>query len=163
LLVKLHETRMNPKIVLSSSWRSRFVKDILRSFRAYVASKAREKDDTRISNAWASALDDDGNAFFDVTDTTYHSTRYDEIVNWVNNSETNGRDKFIIRSWIALDDEDLVNVNEEGKIMTNMTKHAVRTVCSVGLTLRDVNFGICLLDEQVREYHDGRGANCTVS
>jgi hypothetical protein len=172
LLVKLHETRivmegggvgdgitMNAKIVLSSSWRSRpkFVKDILRSFRIYVASRAGggEDDDARISEAWASALDDDGNSFFDVTDTAYHSTRYDEIINWVHNAETNGRDKFIIRSWIALDDEDLVNV--EGRIMTRAIRHAVRTVSSVGLTLNDVNVGIRLLDEQVREYHNVRG------
>ena len=154
---------MNPKIVLSSSWRSRpkFVRDILRSFRAYVASRRagagmKDEDDDvgtiiMSEEAWTSALDDDGNSFFDVTDTTYHSTRYDEIINWVNNARTNGKDEFIIRSWIALDDEDLVNV--EGRIMTDMTKHAVRTVSSVGLTMRDANVGICLLDEQVREYY----------
>jgi hypothetical protein len=44
-------------------------------------------------------------------------------------------------------------VNVEGRIMTDMTKHAVRTVSSVGLTMRDANVGICLLDEQVREYY----------
>jgi hypothetical protein len=153
---------MNPKIVLSSSWRSRpkFVRDILRSFRTYVASRragagGKDEDDdvgtVMSEEAWASALDDDGNAFFDVTDTTYHSTRYDEIVNWVTNARRNGGDEFIIRSWIALDDEDLVNV--EGRIMSDMTKHAVRTVSSVGLTPRDANVGIRLLDEQVREYY----------
>jgi hypothetical protein len=84
LLVKLHETKIvvegdgnrtmtNAKIVLSSSWRSRFMKDILRSFRINVASRlGGEDDDARISEAWASALDDGGNSFFDITDTTYH-------------------------------------------------------------------------------------------
>ncbi len=93
----------------------------------------------------------------------YHSTRYNEIINWVNNAKMNGRDKFVtIRSRISLDDDYLMNV--EGRIMTNMIKRAVRTMSSMGLTLNDANVGMRLLDKQVREYHYGRvGAARTVN
>jgi hypothetical protein len=93
----------------------------------------------------------------------YHSTRCNEIINWVNNAKTNGRGKFVtIRSRILLDDDDLMNV--EGRIMTNMIKRAVRTVSLMGLMLNDANVGMRLLDKQVREYHYGRvGAARTVN
>jgi hypothetical protein len=47
--------------------------------------------------------------------------------------------------------------------MAHMIRHAVWSVSAVGLTLRDVNVGMRLLDEQVREYRDGRGAGCTMN
>ncbi len=160
LLTKLDEKRtgeeaMNAKIVLSSSWRSRprFVEDILRSFRSYTASRG--ANDPRISRAWESTFGADYAEFFDVTDPKYHSTRHDEVINWVKCAKTNGRGKFTIRSWIALDDEDLVNV--EGRIMTDAIGHAVRTMSSVGLTLNNVNVGMRLLERQVREFHDMSG------
>ncbi|KAL3817353.1 hypothetical protein ACHAXA_004479 [Cyclostephanos tholiformis] len=145
---------MNGRIVLSSSWRSRprFVRDILSSFRSYVGSRCGKG--TGKSRAWESIFGHDFE-FFDVTDTEFHSTRHDEVVNWINSATINGRGKFTIRSWIALDDEDLVNV--EGRIMTDAIRHAVRTISSVGLTLDDVNVAMRLLERQVREFHDGSG------
>lgn len=147
------------KLVLSSTWRVRpdFIQDILSSFRAYTIEKS-IKDPT-IMSTWASHLD----SFFDITDPNFHSTRHDEIYKWVqtnatttaytnNNARENGKKDFIVRSWIALDDEDLVNV--EGKVSNGATKdHAVLTKSSVGLTLDDVSLGIHLLERQCQLFY----------
>ena len=153
LLMTLDDMRlgglmMNTKIVLSSSWRSRqeFVSDILTSFQSF--TKSRGARDEKISMAWENTFGggSKGYEFFDVTDTKYHLTRHNEILNWIDCARINGMGQFTIRSWIALDDEDLVNVDDR------MIGHAVQTLSIVGLTLRDVNVAIRLLEKQVREY-----------
>ena len=58
-----------------------------------------------------------------------------------------------MRSWIALDDEDLVNV--EGRVLEDAKKHAVQTKSSVGLTLESVDFGVELIKMQIQEFHAG--------
>lgn len=163
--------RGNPVLVLSSTWRARpeFVEDILSSFRAYVAAREQktaeeeeegpesESEEYAASRAW-----DDGrlDSFFDLTDPNYHSTRHDEIYGWVRKNVVSRRagsssspegGKFVVRSWIALDDEDLVNV--EGRVVRDATGHAVRTGSSAGLTGRDVDLGVRLARRQMLEFH----------
>lgn len=164
------------ELVLSSSWRSRpdFVEDILSSFRAYATTSGgrRREDAADVMRVWESRVD----SFFDITDPNYHATRHDEIYNWVrrrSSSRKKGNDKigkannatttttkeegggvdrgYIVRSWIALDDEDLVNV--EGRIVPGANGHAVKTDSSIGLTHADVRRGIRLMEEQIREFH----------
>jgi len=149
--------RGSPVLVLSSTWRARseFVEDILSSFRAY--ARARREEYESASKIWEGHLE----SFFDVTDPNYHATRHDEIYRWVKNHVGEGKQflqlqncagrKYTVRSWIALDDEDLVNV--EGRVLSDGTKHAVRTKSSVGLTLDDINLGVCLVMKQMREFH----------
>ena len=135
------------KLVLSSTWRARpeFVEDILASFRAYAIARGRE--DATVLRIWKSHSD----SFFDVTDPYYHATRHDEIYNWVRTKANNSREEYIVRSWIALDDVDLVNV--EGRVLPEAIKHAVKTESSVGLTLTEVCLGVRLIETQIREFH----------
>ena len=160
----------NPVLVLSSTWRARpeFIQDILSSFNVY----AQNNEDASILQTWkeSKCLD----SFFDITDRNYHSTRQDEIMKWVeknasndamkgktknNNSQhtkTAKKQQFIVRSWIALDDEDLINV--EGNVTQHsdiMKHHAVQTKSSVGLTLEDTEFGVQLIQKQIYKFHDG--------
>jgi hypothetical protein len=155
----------NPKLVLSSTWRARpdFIQDILSSFRSYSNNaNASSKE------IWKTHLD----SFFDITDPAYHSTRHEEIYNWVKSKTidrtkfvekfgTKGQQKkpastsvkqtFIIRSWIALDDEELVEVENA---LHGADKHAVKTTSSVGLTQTDVDLGMQLVKNQMMEFHN---------
>ena len=145
------------KIVLSSTWRARsdFIQDILDSFRAYATERART--DPTIMPIWESHLD----SFFDITDPNLHSTRHDEIYHWVHTHEQNlnqaninahnTTQDYIVRSWIALDDEDLVNV--EGRVSQDAKDHAVLIQSSVGLTHKDVSFGMQLLEQQYQRFY----------
>jgi len=148
----------NPVLVLSSTWRARpeFIRDILNSFQIYADKKGLE--DASILQIWkqTNCLD----SFFDKTDPTYHSTRHDEIMKWVNANTTSNEltnekrtKSFIVRSWIALDDEDIVAV--EGQQHKEMLEHAVQTNSSIGLTIEDVALGIELIKKQISRYHEG--------
>ena len=59
---------------------------------------------------------------------------------------------FQVRSWIALDDEDLVNV-EEDRVEVKARPHAVKTESSVGLTLQDVDLGVKLIRDQMHSFY----------
>jgi len=150
------EIRGNPVLVLSSTWRARpeFIEDILASFRAHVVEKGLK--DTSPHVTWEKHLE----SFFDITDPNYHATRYEEIQKWLRDNENNRQvgkinsqhtDKFILRSWIALDDEDLVNV--EGTVSKDATNHAIQTKSSVGLANTDVDLGVRLVKRQIEEFH----------
>lgn len=143
------------KIVLSSTWRARsnFIQEILDSFRAYATEKART--DPTVMEIWEPYL----NSFFDITDPNFHSTRHDEIYNWLHQHQQNKANEnfrnttqdFFVRSWIALDDEDLINV--EGRVSHDAKDHAVSIKSSIGLTLGDVSLGIKLLGRQHRTFN----------
>lgn len=161
----------NPVLVLSSTWRARqeFISDILKSFRAY------QQQLPHLSvqqDVWEPHLD----AFFDLVDPTYHATRHDEIFSWVRENDEEGKNRrnnskkrkrrrtpqelectstvidFQVRSWIALDDEDLVNV-EDGRVEEKAKKFAVKTESSIGLTLQDVDSGVKLLQDQIHSFY----------
>mmetsp|Transcript_866 Transcript_866/g.1784 ORF Transcript_866/g.1784 Transcript_866/m.1784 type:complete len:233 (-) Transcript_866:61-759(-) len=148
----------NPVVVLSSSWRARseFIQDILASIRAYVGAKGLE--DASTLQIWENHLE----SFFDITDPHFHVTRHDEIYKWVKENTTregkqisqyskDAARKYVVRSWIALDDEDLVNV--EGIVSQDAMGHAVQTKSSVGLTLHDVDVGVHLVKKQMQDFH----------
>lgn len=145
----------NPALVLSSTWRARpeFVEDILSSFRAYVGERASSGDATT-ARAWEGRLE----SFFDMTDPNFHATRHDEIYHWLKTNASEGAvccsnansRKYTVRSWIALDDEDLVRV--EGKVSRDAAKHAVRTESSVGITMVDARKGVRMLERQIQQY-----------
>lgn len=168
----------NPVIVLSSTWRAQqeFIKDILNSFKAYVKHQVVEQQlqDSSVQKIWEPHLD----AMFSLVDPTYHGHRVDEIFSWIDehvgeensrkkNSSTKKRKRrtpqelectstvtdFQVRSWIALDDEDLVNV-EEGRTEKKAEKFAVKTESSIGLTLQDVATGLKLLEDQIRQFYN---------
>ena len=165
----------NPVIVLSSTWRARqeFILDILNSFKAYVKHQVEQQLKSSVQNIWEPHLD----AMFSLVDPTYHGHRVDEIFSWIdehvgeknsrkNNSSTKKRKRrtpqelectstvtdFQVRSWIALDDEDLVNV-EECRMEKKAEKFAVKTESSIGLTLQDVAKGLKLLEDQIRQFY----------
>ncbi|KAL7523073.1 hypothetical protein ACHAXR_000016, partial [Thalassiosira sp. AJA248-18] len=139
--------------------RSDFIQDILCSFQAFV----NEKKLKEASSVWENHLD----SFYDITDPYFHVTRHDEIYKWIqDNTRGDGGGggkassqqptkvlgkKCVVRSWIALDDEDLVNV--EGRVSQDAMKHAVQTKSSVGLTLLDVDVGVQLVKKQMQEFH----------
>ena len=155
----------NPKIVLSSTWRTRsdFIQDILSSFRAYAA--ASNCGAAIRESSWNNTqhLLNNGCFFFDITDPKYFATRHEEIYKWVRSNAYNRRSRaqyknIIFRSWIALDDEDIVHVQDYGggggvTIMEDAKKHAVKTISSIGLTVTDVELGIALLEKQILDYH----------
>ncbi len=175
---KQQTIRGNPVLVLSSTWRAQqeFITDILDSFKGYVAfmQQKQEQQQPEVQQVWKPHLD----AFFDLVDPCYHATRHDEIYSWVRDNEkgrqqnrcnNDGSKKrkrrtpqelectatmvdFQVRSWIALDDEDLVNV-EEDRVEKKAIPHAVKTESSVGLTLQDVDLGVKLLEDQMNAYY----------
>lgn len=171
--------RGNPVLVLSSTWRARqeFITDILDSFRGYVAfmqQKKNQQQQPEVQQIWRPHLD----VFFDLVDPCHHATRHDEIFSWVRDNEkgkqhrsneNDGSKKrkrrtpqeleciatmidFRVRSWIALDDEDLVNV-EEDRVENKAIPHAVKTESSVGLTSEDVDLGVSLLEDQMNAFY----------
>jgi hypothetical protein len=153
--------RGNPKIVLSSTWRAQptFIKDILSSFQSYV----------NVNPKAAAIWKTHSNSFFDITDPLVHSTRHEEIYNWIKLHNDNGdgtldqrkqgksqtmhapAKEFVLRSWIALDDEELVDVPHA---YPGTEKHAVKTVSSVGLVHSDVELALKLLKDQIMEKGD---------
>ena len=158
----------NPVLVLSSTWRAQqeFIRDILDSFKAYVAFAQQQQPE--VQQIWKDHLD----AFFGLVDPCFHATRHDEIYSWVRENTTGKHDSnkkrkrrtpqelectstvvdFQVRSWIALDDEDLVNV-EEGRVEVKAMPHAVITESSVGLTLHDVDLGVKLIQDQMHAFY----------
>jgi hypothetical protein len=141
----------------------------LNSFKGYVAFVQQQE----VQQIWKPHLD----AFFDLVDPCYHATRHDEIFSWIrdnergkNNHNNNNSSKkrkrrtpqelecsstvvdFQVRSWIALDDEDLVNV-EEDRVEKKAIPHAVKTGSSVGLMLQDVQLGVKLLEDQMQAFY----------
>lgn len=173
---KQQAIRGNPVLVLSSTWRAQqeFITDILDSFKGYVAfmQLKKKQQQSEVQQIWKPHLD----AFFDLVDPCYHATRHDEIFSWVrdnekgkhrsNNDSSKKRKRrtpqelectatmvdFQVRSWIALDDEDLVNV-EEDRVEKKAIPHAVKTESSVGLTLQDVDLGVKLLEDQMNTFY----------
>lgn len=144
----------NPKLVLSSTWRAQpaFIRDILSSFQCYAEANPNTKD------VWQTHSRD----FFDICDPLFHSTRHGEIYHWIeaqrcktrSGAKTQNKFKtsststknFFIRTWIALDDEELVDVLDA---YPDTDMHAVKTVSSVGLVKTDVDFAIKLVMDQM--------------
>jgi hypothetical protein len=145
--------KCNPKLVLSSTWRARpnFIEDILSSFRCYAAANPQHRD------IWNKHSE----SFFDICDPSFHSTRHQEIYNWIKTQRGTDDDimqhkikasnitgKYVIQSWIALDDEEMVDVPDA---YPDTDRHAVKTKSSVGLVQTDVELALMLVKNQIME------------
>lgn len=149
----------NAVFVLSSTWRARpeFIQDILTSFGAYAIANHTDEAVAGIpvQQLWEPHLD----SFFDICDPMYHATRHEEIYKWVNshvngrNSKAKGHQQYVVRSWIALDDEDIVNVKDVEEVNPNAFKHAVQPESSVGLAVEHSDIALQLVKDQMREFY----------
>eukprot|EP00980_Cylindrotheca_fusiformis_P008163 scaffold1729_cov117-Cylindrotheca_fusiformis.AAC.1 len=111
------------KVVLSSTWRTQpsFVEDILADFK---------KHEIPVTT------------FFSMTDTNVHSERQWEIQQWLENNPSVGY-------WLALDDEELIEGEENKKFRPLFEGHVIKTKSSVGLTEADVDQAILLWEAQL--------------
>lgn len=106
------------KLVLSSTWRVRkdFIQDIVDCIKGF-------------------GIDFEG--FFDITDPGMHSERQWEIEQWVSNPLNRKNYEKIV--WLALDDEELLEGDENQKFRKTFEGHVVKTQSHKGLTMDDVN------------------------
>ena len=117
------------KLVLSSTWRSQpsFVRDILSDF---------ELHNLEI------------NEFYSMTDPNYHAERQWEIYKWLKDHhyDDKGKDSTNNKNicWLALDDEELIEGDENAKLKSFFQGHVIKTESSMGLTEEDVDKGIQL-------------------
>lgn len=114
------------QLVLSSTWRAQdqFVTDILEDF---------EKHRLGVSE------------FYGMTDKHYHAERQWEIHRWL----TQHQDKNKKICWLALDDEELIEGDENEKLASVFRGHVIKTESSIGFTEEDVDRGIQLWQEQL--------------
>jgi hypothetical protein len=119
-------------VVLSSTWRVRsdFREDALTAFRDY-------------GDVFGGPLKG-MTEFYDVTDVNTHAERQWEIHDWC----IANHDK--IRSWVALDDEELIEGETRRKYRSSFIGHVVKTECSIGLTMKDAQRAIKLLKKQLK-------------
>ncbi|KAL3935614.1 MAG: hypothetical protein SGBAC_008896 [Bacillariaceae sp.] len=114
------------QLVLSSTWRAQdqFVQDILDDF---------EKHGLGVTE------------FHGMTDKHYHSERQWEIHRWLSQ-----HDDIQKVCWLALDDEELLEGEENEKLASVFQGHVIKTVSSIGLTKEDVVRGIQLWQAQLK-------------
>jgi len=126
------------KLVLSSTWRAKpaFINDIIDSFRKY----------GDVNGGILSTVD-----FHDTTDVHYHGERQFEIYKWLIHHKEYFPDEEV-RAWVALDDEELLEGEENVKHKSCFLGHVVKTISSIGLTPDDATKAIVLLKAQVNEY-----------
>jgi hypothetical protein len=127
----IFEALPNAVIVLSSTWRvhEKVQNEILDSFRAY-------------GYAFGSPLLDVKD-FYDITDPDMHTERQHEIYAWL----TEHAD--VVRAWVALDDEELLEGETNRQYRSTFEGHAVLTDSHVGLTTSDAEKTIQLLRDQL--------------
>jgi HAD domain in Swiss Army Knife RNA repair proteins len=80
--------------------------------------------------------------FFDMTHPAMHSTRQAEIDAWLQANEYRG-------AWVALDDEELVDGEENRSRRLTFLNKVVRTRSHVGLTMEDAHQAVSLLYGQL--------------
>jgi len=116
------------QLVLSSTWRAQdqFVKDILDDF---------EKHGLGVT------------AFHGMTDKHYHAERQWEIHRWLSQHDDDGSSRKMY--WLALDDEELIQGEENAKLASLFQGHVIKTISSIGLTEEDVDRGMQLWQEQL--------------
>jgi HAD domain in Swiss Army Knife RNA repair proteins len=120
---------VDARVVLSSTWRVRkdFRDQILDSLRTFGKKFGGPLETLR---------------FFDITDPSIHSTRQAEIDSWLQANEYRG-------AWVALDDEELVDGEENRSRRLTFLEKVVRTRSHTGLTLEDAQHAVSLLYGQV--------------
>jgi hypothetical protein len=119
----------NVQLVLSSTWRVRA------SFRAQIIESLR-----LYGRKFGGPLE--SIEFYDITDPLLHSTRQAEIDAWLQSNGFRG-------AWIALDDEDLVEGNENRLRSHVFRNRVIKTASHVGLTDDDAHQAVTLLRKQL--------------
>jgi hypothetical protein len=116
------------KIVLSSTWRSQpsFVQDILKDF---------EKHELEINEFWS------------MTDPNFHSERQWEIHKWLQENASGSKKEKVC--WLALDDEELIEGEENESLRPFFQDHIIKTESALGLTEEDVDLGMLLWEAQL--------------
>jgi hypothetical protein len=111
--------------VLSSTWRVKeaYRDQIVESLRAY----------GRAFGGQLGSIE-----FYDITDPTLHSTRQAEIDAWLHSNGYRG-------AWIALDDEELVEGDENKGRRDAFRGRVVKTASHIGLTSEDAQHAVSLL------------------
>eukprot|EP00536_Pseudo-nitzschia_multiseries_P003063 jgi/Psemu1/284170/fgenesh1_pg.43_\ len=122
----LRET--NASLVLSSTWRVRkdFVGDIVEAIKGY-------------------GIDFEG--FLDITDPTMHSERQWEIEDWLSKHRAKREHDKIV--WLALDDEELIEGDENARFKDSFAGRVVKTKSHKGLTMDDVRDALKLWNSQL--------------
>mmetsp|Transcript_17144 Transcript_17144/g.37501 ORF Transcript_17144/g.37501 Transcript_17144/m.37501 type:complete len:167 (-) Transcript_17144:443-943(-) len=117
----LEET--NAKVVLSSTWRVRkdFIQDIVDGIRGF-------------------GIDFDG--FFDITDPNMHSERQWEIEHWLSKQQQSKKYEKVV--WLALDDEELLEGDENARFKDLFAGHVIKTKSHKGLTMDNLHDAVKL-------------------
>mmetsp|Transcript_20083 Transcript_20083/g.29045 ORF Transcript_20083/g.29045 Transcript_20083/m.29045 type:complete len:158 (-) Transcript_20083:759-1232(-) len=116
------------KVVLSSTWRARkqFIEDILLSFRRYGET---------FGGPLVSMIE-----FYSFTDPLKHTERQWEIHDWLLAHPES------VHSWVALDDEELIEEVKNLERREIFIGHVVKTKSDVGLTIHDAQSAIRVLN-----------------
>ena len=129
-------------VVLSSTWRVRsdFRHDILTALRVY-------------GERFGGPLEGIS-TFYDLTNVNNHSERQWELQDWLIANQQK------VRSWVALDDEELLEGETNEKYRSLFLGHVVKTMSSIGLTMKDAQTAIKLLkqQQQQQQQHQQQGA-----
>mmetsp|Transcript_4454 Transcript_4454/g.10795 ORF Transcript_4454/g.10795 Transcript_4454/m.10795 type:complete len:169 (-) Transcript_4454:562-1068(-) len=123
----LQET--DAKLVLSSTWRVRkdFIQDIVDAIRGF-------------------GIEFEG--FHDITDPNMHSERQWEIQDWISKQRARKEHKGGRMVWLALDDEELLEGDENARFRDSFVGHVVKTASHKGLTMDDVRDALKLWESQ---------------
>ena len=127
-------------VVLSSTWRvrSNFRQDILTALRVYG-----EKFGGPLMEI---------STFHDLTNINTHSERQWELRDWLMANQEK------VRSWVALDDEELLEGETNEKYRYLFLGHVVKTKSSIGLTMKDAQIAIKLFKQQQQQQQQ-KGVN----
>ena len=144
------------KIVLSSTWRSQprwvaeaedFICEFCGMDRVLKKGVADKGTDTCSKSLQERKKIHSNFKFYDTTNINNHSERQWEIQEWLQNANNSQFHK--IRSWVALDDEELVGGQHNERFRTQFVGHVVKTNSQTGLTLDDAKYAITVLNKQL--------------
>ena len=148
-------------LVLSSTWRVQHtwvqqIEDCIRRFRKEEMEKKMKRNMNKKSKNHNDTNKEDEDytnpIFFGMTNLNNHSERQWEIHEWLQtHAQSQSRP---IRSWIALDDEELISGKKNQRHRSQFIGHVVKTESDVGLTLNDANLASKLLKKQQHAYNN---------
>jgi len=142
-ILKKHPT---VQIVLSSTWRCQpqWVADIedciLRFQRKTRKNELKTAKNTRENEEGKSIV-------FDVTNLNNHTERQWEIQEWLEIRSHSHEAQ--VRSWVALDDEELLEGSKNETYRSQFIDHVVKTQSNIGLTMNDAKKVVNLIGKQI--------------
>mmetsp|Transcript_18684 Transcript_18684/g.24070 ORF Transcript_18684/g.24070 Transcript_18684/m.24070 type:complete len:175 (+) Transcript_18684:210-734(+) len=122
------------KLVLSSTWRVKdsYIRLIEEQFEAFID----DDDELTLKSV----------VFYDITNPHLHSERQYEIQDWLENKH---KEQQHVVSWVALDDEELLEGNVNQRLRNSFQGHVVKTDSHTGLTMEDAQKAVQLLLRQL--------------